>query len=1022
MGAPYKDWLLHRRRARRRLVVAAAIALLLPGAGAAPANVLPPEYAADLQAGVALVSSSPKDALAQFEAAERVLRASGPSESDELADVSYLQAIALNLAGRQSDAVDRERRAIAMETDLHGDRDRRTSLARKRLGDLYAFNRHWKLAYETYAPVGSLIDAYTDAADAKSDAEFDVAYAEALTNTSRFDEAEDRLTAALRLRAKAFGKLTPEVGEAFERDGELEAERGHYRTALSRFATVEKLEEKLGATDTALLARTAVGAGKAFHAIGRFGDAEPPLRFAIAYGKTHREVRYVKDGAAELSLLLIDEGRYDEGVDVLIQSLGKDAPPPKVSGGPVDTSTVSAERQLADSANNAERVLADFGPETLAYARASENLAGASLRADHTDGAREALEKAVSIVTRVAGTNHPLLADALRSRADLDRATGDLDAAVRDDTAALAVYDRAGGTALPRAIETRTELAKTDVAQKRFDDARSLLVDATDETLKNLQTGSTFASENDRVAYLQLVGTYAYDALVNLCWDRCAGDPGLAQHVLDATLQIHGGVTRDVRVLRARVALAGKDALASFDRWRGLRSRIAALRFAGDFGRTSTQREIRDLTQEANARESALVRASAGFAANISGKPPGWRDVASRLGPSDAAVLVDRVPGGKDMPYRYLAFVVRRSGVPAAIPLTDENVLEGKALDSYRALEDADERSPAAPKFDAALYDAIWKPLEPALAGAKRIFVAPDGDLTQINLAVMPDESGRLLFETRDVRIVSDLSDLVYAGPVRPAGARTALLIGDPDFAASLPGSPVADAAEAGARSVNLREVKTALVSPLPGTRREVGDIAGLLRARNWNVTTLLGDGATKAAVARTRAERVIHFATHGFFLEPPTERTLGSAFSNDDPMLRSGLLLAGATESLRRDDASAAGILTAFEASTLKLDGTELVVLSACDTGLGTVELGAGVFGLRRAFHDAGAANVMMSMWSVPDRETHELMKAFYGYWLGGAEMHAALAHAMREERAVVKKRYGKDLPRMWGAFVIDG
>jgi len=141
--------------------------------------------------------------------------------------------------------------------------------------------------------------------------------------------------------------------------------------------------------------------------------------------------------------------------------------------------------------------------------------------------------------------------------------------------------------------------------------------------------------------------------------------------------------------------------------------------------------------------------------------------------------------------------------------------------------------------------------------------------------------------------------------------------------------------------------------------------------------------------------------------------------------MLRSGLYLADADRALsglppvpNRDDR----VLTAAEASGLHLRGTELVVLSACDTGSGEVKAGEGVFGLRRAFQEAGAESIVMSMWSVPDRETTELMTLFYESWLGGEEKHNALRKSELSEREVVKQRYGRDIPFYWGAFVLVG
>ena len=141
--------------------------------------------------------------------------------------------------------------------------------------------------------------------------------------------------------------------------------------------------------------------------------------------------------------------------------------------------------------------------------------------------------------------------------------------------------------------------------------------------------------------------------------------------------------------------------------------------------------------------------------------------------------------------------------------------------------------------------------------------------------------------------------------------------------------------------------------------------------------------------------------------------------------MLRSGLFFAGADRVLGGEKPSKDlddGILTAYEATGLNLQGTELVVLSACETGLGKIENGEGVFGLGRAFQEAGAQSVLMSLWAVPDRETQELMTLFYTKWLAGEDKQQALHDAQQELRAEVKARYGEDKPFYWGGFVLVG
>jgi len=187
------------------------------------------------------------------------------------------------------------------------------------------------------------------------------------------------------------------------------------------------------------------------------------------------------------------------------------------------------------------------------------------------------------------------------------------------------------------------------------------------------------------------------------------------------------------------------------------------------------------------------------------------------------------------------------------------------------------------------------------------------------------------------------------------------------------------------------------------------------------------GSHALEEAVKRVHHPRVLHIATHGFFLanqKTHAKQKDVTATAMEDPMLRSGLFFAGATRSIcglapaaDADD----GVLTAYEASMLDLQGTELVVLSACKTGLGTNRSGEGVFGLRRAFQEAGADSVLMSMWQVPDEETKRLMKLFYENWLGGMNKHEALRMAQRKLRDELRAE-GRDWPFFWGAFVLVG
>jgi CHAT domain-containing protein len=214
-------------------------------------------------------------------------------------------------------------------------------------------------------------------------------------------------------------------------------------------------------------------------------------------------------------------------------------------------------------------------------------------------------------------------------------------------------------------------------------------------------------------------------------------------------------------------------------------------------------------------------------------------------------------------------------------------------------------------------------------------------------------------------------------------------------------------------------------ITPLPGTKTEVDAISTILKASGYKVTTLMQSAATEAQLKDVRSPELLHIATHGYFLADV--ESSGSAFgvnlenAGHNPLLRSGLMLAGAgltlsgasSPNLTSNDN---GILTAYEAMNLDLEGTQLIVLSACETGLGEVKAGEGVYGLQRAFLVAGADALIMSLWKVDDNATQQLMKYFYTNWIRLRNKQKAFKQAQVQ---LMTKYKG---PYYWGAFVMMG
>jgi CHAT domain-containing protein/tetratricopeptide (TPR) repeat protein len=388
-----------------------------------------------------------------------------------------------------------------------------------------------------------------------------------------------------------------------------------------------------------------------------------------------------------------------------------------------------------------------------------------------------------------------------------------------------------------------------------------------------------------------------------------------------------------------------------------------------------------------------------------------------------------------------------------------------------------------------ALYDILLRPLSRSIGDRRRLLLAPDGDLNRLPFEVLPAGEGRRLIEDTEVSYVTVGRDLLtFAAGTRDT-ADPPLVLADPDFDSVEGPSGTNPIRSNGGQAIHIlsrRSVDSDLdhhsFDRLPGSRAEGEEVAALL-----GVVPVTGTLASESRLKACRSPRVLHLATHGFFLgdqdleedrlkymldsqpwmedailearlvareatiedivnlyggwvfilqpdliaglndldrEMASVRRLTSQAGRlaelelENPLLRSGLALAGANAGLRGEAPLHAedGLLTAEDVTGLDLAGTELVVLSACETGLGGVRTGEGVFGLRRAFSLAGAKTLIISLWKVPDEPTRELMVNFYRRLLAGC----GRAQALREAQLSMNARYPD--PFYWGAFICQG
>jgi CHAT domain-containing protein len=308
---------------------------------------------------------------------------------------------------------------------------------------------------------------------------------------------------------------------------------------------------------------------------------------------------------------------------------------------------------------------------------------------------------------------------------------------------------------------------------------------------------------------------------------------------------------------------------------------------------------------------------------------------------------------------------------------------------------------------DTISYRVFWDPIEKAVGQYATLYLSPDGVYTQLNLEAMLTPDGRYVLDNSNIVMISNTKDLFFRkskGKTAAASANSATLFGNPTFYLS---------------ASTVRRY-----TDLPGTEKEVAELQSLLDEKGWKTFEYTEGSATEERVKELESPKIFHIATHGFTTPKMDKSAIDKLSENeamqaDNPLLKTGLLLRGAGDLLNKTSYNyniENGILTAYEAMNLNLDRTDLVVLSACETGLGEIRNGEGVYGLQRAFLVAGAKVLIMSMFKVDDEATQKLILNFYRKWLSSGNMRQSFIDAKKELRTEYPEPY------YWGAFIMIG
>ncbi|MBI4902445.1 MAG: CHAT domain-containing protein [Acidobacteria bacterium] len=377
---------------------------------------------------------------------------------------------------------------------------------------------------------------------------------------------------------------------------------------------------------------------------------------------------------------------------------------------------------------------------------------------------------------------------------------------------------------------------------------------------------------------------------------------------------------------------------------------------------------------------------------------------------------------------RYRAFTGNSRGMPVVFDLAPAATVDAlvrnwrneisRERDAFGRNRAANEKTYTAAAL--ALRRSVWDPLQAAIAGAQRVLIVPDGRLHEINFAALPTAEGHFLIERGPMIHILNAELDVLAPPLDTSTAdRRMFALGAPSFDGAAQPAPLISRVYRGGESSckTFRDLKFA---PLPGSGLEVSEATSFAKARGWKVESLQGPAASESALKQSvHGQRVVHIATHGFFLD----RDCGGTQLAESPLLRAGLALAGANRRTSAKSGEEDGVLTAEEAASLDLDGTAWIVLSGCDTGAGEIHSSEGVLGLRRALQEAGARTQITSLWPVRDDDARLWMRSLYeGRLQRGLSTIEAFTRASRTELARRRAAALSTHPFHWASFVASG
>ncbi|WP_375581201.1 tetratricopeptide repeat protein [Marivirga tractuosa] len=861
-----------------------------------------------------------------------------------------------------------------------------------------------------------------------------------------YDLAESYFKDAAFIFNSIFDKDHENNARTYENLGAVAQSRSQYRKADSLYQLAEKTYiNSLGESHPALLnVNSKLALVKLAEA--EYPKAERYFRKTLELSRTifgNQSVAYA-DALSGMGLYYQSTGNLKEAksnlekaINIYTEKLGKLHPSyvtsiENLSSIYQSEGNVEKALPLLNEALEMDSII--YGVRHPKYATTLHNLASLYLSNGDFEKAEDYYEKSLVIDEAVYGVGNPVFASTQYNLAVLYQKQEQHEKADSLFSKVTKLRKEVLGENHPDYIFTLYGWGILKQVENEIDSAYALLNSSVNSYLFLFKEYFPSMSESEKSAFYHKVNP-VFEGYKDFAIENYQSIPKLKEDLFDLQLTTKAMLLNASAKMRNQILNSDDEGLISlFNAW--LDEKEKAIQYYSYTKEELKAKNINlnELEASINSREKELSLKSSLFNEGFGTDSINWRKLKESLAPNTGVVELVRVKKSlKNDSIIYAGLILTAEmDEPEIAVLQEGRRIEQQYFNAYQNLI----------KFklmDNISYENLWEWVDQKIPeGLDKLYISPDGIYNKININTLFSENlEQYLLEKENIRIITSARDLIKNDTkLSPNDSSnhpsmteknslskneypSLVLIGSPDFSLGRADDELTLTAE----NIGLMRSFSGGIPALPGTKVEINAIDSMTTANNWKVSKYMEAEANEILIDSITAPNILHIASHGFFKTYDADKKISGVENQgkeENPLLRSGILLSGASIGLAGglpyENSFEDGLLTAYETMNLNLDGTELVVLSACETGLGDVKNGEGVYGLQRAFLVAGADNLIMSLWTVNDYTTQLLMTEFYKHWTEGDDKFTAF----RKAQMKIKEEFPQ--PYYWAAFTIIG